>query len=105
MALKIYRNIVKRLKLKVKKFLGHIPAFREVTRENFFESIFSQMDVIIKQHNVLLDGSQSLRNKTVFDARYKGKLLLVCEKKKLSLMSDKMLKSARLFHCWMKLIM
>ena len=34
MALKIYKNLANTLKLKIRKFQGHILAFREVTREN-----------------------------------------------------------------------
>ena len=34
MALKIYKNLANRLKLKIRKFQGHILAFREVRREN-----------------------------------------------------------------------
>ena len=34
MAFRTYRNMANRLKLKVRKFQGHIATFREVTREN-----------------------------------------------------------------------
>ena len=34
MVLKFYSNVAKRLKLKVRKFLGLIPPFGEVTGEN-----------------------------------------------------------------------
>ena len=34
MALEIYENLENRLKVKIRKFQGHILGFREVTREN-----------------------------------------------------------------------
>ena len=33
-ALKMYKNLTNKSKLKIRKFQGHILAFREVTREN-----------------------------------------------------------------------
>ena len=40
MALKFYTSVAKVLKLKVRKFLGLIPAFVEVTREKLVEGPF-----------------------------------------------------------------
>ena len=40
MVLKFYTSVAKRLKLKVKKFLGLIPTFVEVTGKKLFGSIF-----------------------------------------------------------------
>ena len=40
MALKFYTSVAKWLKLKVKKFLGLIPTFVEVTGEKLFGRIF-----------------------------------------------------------------
>ena len=40
MVWKFYTSVVKKLKLKVKKFLGLIPAFVEVTGEKLFGRIF-----------------------------------------------------------------
>ena len=39
-ALKFYTSVAKRLKLQIKKVLGLIPTFVEVTGENLFGSIF-----------------------------------------------------------------
>ena len=41
MALAFYKSVAKRLKLKVKKFLGFIPTFGEVTGEKLVGGLFA----------------------------------------------------------------